>query len=102
MTITKTVQDGACHISLVGDIKIYEAMNNKQEMFSELESYQSLKLDISQIEDIDASGLQLLILLRKEVKERNIPFELVAMSTPVLKLLELYRLKDWFQYARFW
>ena len=84
-------------MSLVGDIKIYEAANHKQEMFSELENYQALKLDLSKIEDIDVSGLQLLILLRKEASERNIPFELVATSSSVLKLLELYRLEDWFQ-----
>jgi len=97
MTIKKSMRKGACRMSLVGDIKIYEAAKHKEEMFTGLEGYKSLKLDLSEIEEIDASGLQLLILLRKEVIEKNVPFELINMSKPVLSLLELYRLENWFQ-----
>jgi anti-anti-sigma factor len=97
MSVVKNVQDGICRMSIAGDIKIYDAVKTKDEMLKEFQTYREFRLDLSQIEEMDASGLQLLILLRKEIERFQIPFELVAASTPVFKLLDLYRLRDWFQ-----
>lgn len=97
MSVVKNTQDGVCQMTISGDLKIYDAIKTKEEVLKDFSSFRELKLDVSQIEELDASGLQLLILLRKEAKLQQMRFELVAASTPVMKLLELYRLRDWFQ-----
>ncbi len=84
-------------MSLTGDIKIYDAVSYKQEMFSELDQYRGVKLDLSQIEEIDASGFQLLILLKKETRDKGMSFHIDGLSSPVMRLMEIYRLNDWFQ-----
>ena len=84
-------------MSLAGDIKIYDAVSYKEDMFSELENYQGVKLDLSQVEEIDASGFQLLILLKKETSEKGMSFKIDGLSSSIMRLMEIYRLNDWFQ-----
>lgn len=97
MAFNKHSEGDICRMSLVGDIKIYDAVSYKQEMFSELDQYQGIKLDLSQIEEIDASGFQLLILLKKEIRDRGMSFQIDGLSSSVMRLMEIYRLNDWFQ-----
>ncbi len=84
-------------MSLVGDIKIYDSVSYKQEMFSGLDQFRGVKLDLSQIEEIDASGFQLLILLKKETQDKGMSFQIDGLSSSVMRLMEIYRLNDWFQ-----
>lgn len=97
MRFNKHSEGDICHMSLVGDIKIYDAVSYKQEMFSGLDQFQGVKLDLSQIEEIDASGFQLLVLLRKETRDKGMSFQIDGLSSSVSRLLEIYRLNDWFQ-----
>lgn len=84
-------------MKISGDIKIYDVAGYKDQLFKDFKTYSALDLDLSMTEDIDASGMQLLMLLKKEAQNQNIDFRVVASCTPVDKLLELFNLSEWFQ-----
>lgn len=97
MPVHKSIVDNVCHMKIVGEMKIYDVIQYKKEILESMESYISLNLELEELEDLDAAGLQLLILLKKESDKKQIPLNLASISMPVQKLLDLYCLTEWFQ-----
>lgn len=95
MPIVRTTSEKTCFLSFEGEIKIYDAATYKEQIFKDFESFEHMKLDLSKVEEIDASGLQLLILLKKESILQSLELDFTALSTPVTRVLDLYRLTDW-------
>ena len=97
MEIQKQLVNNACTLKINGELKIYEVATCKDEIFKDFSQYKSLELDLSELEDIDVSGMQLLMLLKKEAEKKQLTFKIISASTPTKKLLELFQLTDWFQ-----
>lgn len=97
MAIEKQINNGTCTLKISGEVKIYDVASFKDQIFENFDSYSALNLDLSATEDMDTSGLQLLMLVRKEAQTRNISFRVVASSDPADKLLKLFNLTEWFQ-----
>ena len=60
---------------------------------------ESAKLDLSEIEELDASGLGILVLLQKRANELRIALELVRVPKDVRHLLSLTKLEHLFRFA---
>ena len=60
---------------------------------------ESARLDLSETEELDASGLGILVLLQKRAHELKIALELVRVPKDVRHLLELTRLDHLFRFA---
>jgi ABC-type transporter Mla MlaB component len=59
----------------------------------------AVRIDMSQVESIDSSGLGVLVLLYKRASERGLRVRLRGSSTHVLEMLELTRLRPLFDLA---
>ena len=55
-------------LSLIEDLTIYHALEQKRLLLDALTSVDELEVDLSQVSEIDTAGLQLLILLKKEAQ----------------------------------
>ena len=58
----------------------------------------ALVLDLSKVEYIDSSGLGVLLLAHRQLKENEIPVILVGVQEPVLSMLRISHIVDLFEF----
>ena len=88
---------GACKLQLEGEMTIYRAQAIQQDLQTYLDSYEAFDLDLQRIEEIDSSGIQLLLLLKHKSERAGRSFRISACSTAVEEVLRLFWLQDWLQ-----
>lgn len=79
-----------------GELTIYNAASVKQQMDVLLDQSPQLEIDLSQVSEIDTAGLQLLILAKKETTSRGGELRLVGHSVPVLEVLDMCHMANYF------
>jgi anti-anti-sigma factor len=88
--------DGLCRIALDGEMTIYAAQALKDELLAPLAQCETAELDLSGVSEIDAAGLQLLILAKTEAQERGKTLVITGHSPAVLEVLDLCDLEGFF------
>lgn len=86
----------SCCIVIEGELTIYTARELKDKLLMTLSMIEELELDLSEVSEIDAAGLQLLVMLKSEVAALGKILRIVGHSPLVLDLLDLSRLSDFF------
>ena len=79
-------------LRLDGDVTVQFAAEHKAVLLSALEAAEALELDLSGVIEMDAAGLQLLLLLKREAQSLGKTLRLEAPSGAVLEILALARL----------
>ncbi len=83
-------------LTLAGEMGIYAAAELKSRLLSAVDACAELEIDLSQVEEIDSAGLQLLILAKRQTLAQNKTLTLTGHSRVVLELLELYDMAAYF------
>lgn len=83
-------------LSLEGELTIYTAATQKDALVAFLASGDDLELNLSQVTEMDAAGLQLLILTKHEAMQTGKAMRYTMHSAPVLEVLELARMSTLF------
>lgn len=98
MTVTVNIQrDGSrAQVDIAGDMSIYDASELKHKLFSEFVHVQEMEIDLGEVAEIDTSGLQLLMLLKREARAAGKKLQLISHSAAVLEVLELLRMDAYF------
>ncbi len=94
ITFSQTGSTGLLRIE--GEMTIYNAAALKPELLGALAQSSALEVDLSRVIEIDAAGVQLLILAKKEALEAGRTLTLIQHSEPVLSAFELMGLVGWF------
>lgn len=84
----------SCIVDVGDDFSIYAIEQIKTELDKVSSSYQSVTFDLSNVEEFDSSGVQLLIAYRKKLSSVKKSFSIKTVSAPVKKLLTLYSLNN--------
>ena len=79
-------------LSLIEDLTIYHALEQKTMLLDALASTTELELDLLEVGDIDTAGLQLLILLKKEAQRAGKRVAIVAHSQAVRSVIDFCNL----------
>ena len=79
-------------LSLAEDLTIYHALEQKNLLLDALSSADELELDLLKVDEIDAAGLQLLILLKKEALRSGKRVAIVAHSQAVRAVIDFCNL----------
>ncbi|WP_045224489.1 STAS domain-containing protein [Methyloterricola oryzae] len=79
-------------LDIEGEMTIYRAMELKGVLLNALEQNAELEVNLSQVEEIDTSGLQLMVLAKREAAARAKTFRFVEHSQAVVDALELFEL----------
>lgn len=87
---------GTCQWRPEGEMTIYTAAEYKTRLVAALEQCQELEIDLSQVNEIDTAGLQLLILAKRECTARNCSLHLVGHSPAVMDVLDLCNMTAFF------
>ena len=89
-------QKRKCRAHIEGEMTIYNALSLKQQLMPALGEKRNLEIDLSQVTEIDCSGIQLLMLAKKERARQQKALVLTNHSSAVLDAFELLGLVSWF------
>lgn len=96
MTINTNWQGRRCIIRLEQEMNIYTAATLKEPLLTPLTKSRELALDLTQVSDMDTSGVQLLLMIHREAIRQHVALHITGMSSAVREALSLYGLLSWF------
>ncbi len=97
MPVTLTVQEDKLLLQVSGGLTIFQAAERKPELLHVLTLAQpQVQLDLSSVDEIDTAGVQLLLLLRRELLAQGRSLEIVGDSPAVQVAFELLQLRERF------
>lgn len=79
-----------------GEMTIYSAAELKPALLHALGQSEEIEIDLADISEIDTSGVQLLMLMKREAADAGKALRLVGHSLAVLEIFELMGLGNWF------
>ena len=83
-------------LRIEGEMTIYRALELKQLLLARLEESAALEVDLAAVTELDSSGVQLLLLAKRESQARQRELRLVAHSPQVLEVFDLLNLNAHF------
>jgi len=96
MELIKKSDSNKCRISIHGDLTIYQAHELKEELLAELDQHQELEINLSEVNEIDTAGIQILMLTKLESSRAHKTLHLVAHNRLVLEVIDLFNLAEFF------
>lgn len=86
----------ASRVAITEDLTIYNAIAQKQALLDQVQEHALIELDLSQVSQIDTSGIQLLMLAKRECQKRDKTLNIVAHSPAVHELMDFYNIAGFF------
>ena len=96
MEIHSERHEACLRLSPVGEMTIYSAAELKPALLQALEQSDEIEIDLADISEMDTSGVQLLMLMKREASAAGKALKLVGHSPAVLEIFELLGLGNWF------
>ena len=92
MNVNVTNENGICRIGIDGEMTIYSAAQAKENLLTAMADCNEIEMNLAHVSEIDAAGLQLLALAKREAADSDKPLYFVAHSQAVLDMLDLCNL----------
>ena len=83
-------------LAITGELTIYRALELKATLLAGLAEAAELELDLSGVDEVDAAGLQLLVLVKQQATALNKVLRFTGHSPVVVDLLDLSGLAGFF------
>lgn len=99
MTIKVTSNDGNYTALIEDDMTIYEAVEQKKELLKtlkKLKKSEQMEVDLSNVNEMDTAGIQVLLLLKRTAEKEKKIVLLVAHSPASLDVIDRYNLATYF------
>lgn len=101
MEITTIHNDeNTASVAITGEMNIYHALDGKERLMKAIENAADIELDLTNVTEFDSSGLQLVLLARREAERNGNRLRITGKSGPVEDVLTLFRLGEFFGPAR--
>jgi anti-anti-sigma factor len=71
-------------VCIKGDANIYSVNELKDKLLEIYETSKEIKIDLSEVSDIDTSAIQALLSLKMSAKKNNIPYKILNPSEVVV------------------
>lgn len=102
MTIKKrrgcNSKTGRCKLSLAGDLTIETVAQNHVELTKLFDRYRHFDIDLAALEEIDCSGIQLLLALQHSVSTADKQLTLSSAPTAITDAMDLLRVRQQFNW----
>jgi anti-anti-sigma factor len=92
MTITINASSQPTQIRIEGEFNIYTAADSRQQLLDALTEHAAFTVELDAIEEIDTTGVQLLLWMQREAKRLNKPLNLTGASPAVQEVITLLNL----------
>lgn len=99
MPIVVESTDGNCTVQVTENMTIYEAVEQKKQLLNALKKVkknEQMEINLSDVNEMDTAGLQLLLLLKKTAEKGKKTMLLVAHSPASLDVIDRYNLATFF------
>jgi len=96
MEFKDEINDGVCVASVEGELTIYSVNDFKQGLEKVIKKSTTLKLDLSDVSEIDTSCIQLLMQAKDSCQDNEKEFELSAVSPAVQEVIDIFGLGNHF------
>lgn len=96
MPIRMQTKSGLGQLHIDGEMNIYTAAELKAQLLPHLIQSGELTIDLSQVNELDSAGLQLLILAKREAAQAGAILRLAGHSPAVLEVFDLCNLATFF------
>jgi anti-sigma B factor antagonist len=90
------MQDTSPPLALEGAVTIYVVHELKAQLLAGVRDNAELRLDLSQVTELDSAGLQLLYLAKREAINNGHALRIVAHSDAVREVIDLSNLNAYF------
>lgn len=84
---------GLCKAAISGDMTIYTAEEIKTALNDLIDEYSRFEFDLSEVEEIDSSGVQILMAFAAYVRKKEHSFLIKSSADEVSKIITNYRLE---------
>lgn len=89
-------RQGLCKLAIDEEMTIYTIDALKDGLSEEMGLYERFELNLSNVEEIDSAGIQLLLALRTELMQKKKELKITAASGAVSKLMKRYEISERF------
>ena len=98
---TDMTKSGICTMKFPAELSIFNVAQIKKEIQEHLPSkkMKTLKLDISNVKEMDTACLQLIVQVKKECDENSIKFLFHGKNSAVMDAISIYNMKSFFESA---
>ena len=96
MDITEHQAGPACSLVLQGALDIYAAAQVREYLADRIAQHPLVELQLAEVDEIDASGVQILLAAKQQASNLEHSLKLVAHSPAVIDALELCGLLAYF------
>ncbi len=96
MADVKNKKQQNARIAIGNELTIYTALELKNKLMTGLSTSEELELDLSEVSEIDAAGLQLLVMIKQKAGALGKVLRFSGHSQVVLDLLDLSGLAGFF------
>ncbi len=96
MELSSESRDNRLCLHARGEMTIYHAAALAPQLLEALAQSEAVEIDLSGVSELDASGVQLLMLMKREAGAAGKPLTLSGHSPVVLEVFELLGLGGWF------
>lgn len=86
-------KSGALMLTLSGDVDLEITPEIKSQLTTRISDVNSLRIDAANVSYIDSSGVSVLIIAMQSCKKRSIPFEILAASDELMRVIQLAKLE---------
>ncbi len=83
-------------LAIAGDLTIYTALEHREKLLDTVRKEEHCVLDMSGVTEIDAAGLQVLMMAKLEAQRTDHVLEFVKHSDPVISVIDLCNLSALF------
>jgi anti-anti-sigma factor len=96
--MTESLDSAAPDFSIGGEFNIFTAESNKSRLLHAIRSTTTteINIDLSNVTEIDTTGLQLMVMAKREAAENGKSVRFTGHSEPVLDLIDLCGLSGFF------
>jgi anti-anti-sigma factor len=89
-----------CLLDAGADMTIYSAVDNLTEIKGYYAQFNHFELNLSAVEEIDSSGIQLLLSLVKNAKKDDKQVVISEISDPVIEIMDLLDIRSHFDWIK--
>jgi anti-anti-sigma factor len=96
MNISVKKRKGSHRVEIDGEMNIYSAVTLKEELACTVEEANEIDLALGKVTEIDTSGVQILIALKREADAAGKALRITSVSQQVTSVIRLLNLEDRF------
>ncbi|MFQ3220560.1 MAG: anti-sigma B factor antagonist [Paraglaciecola sp.] len=86
--------NGLCKVTIDDDMTIYSIKELKDGLSEIIDIFQEIDLDLSAVKEIDTTGIQLLLALKRELISKDKKLKISSASAVIIKLMEDYSVNN--------